>query len=120
MVEYRLVGYNSGGYRSSRTILFDGKIEKLWKPDPEYPDTERTISYFKITYPNGMVTEENNEFLQNILNTQSYIESFLVTEVIALPEDLEDKVEEDPLNPEEPIKHTLWKRILNFIRHGTY
>jgi len=63
---------------------------------------------------------QQNEFLQDILNTQNYIESFLVTEVIALPEDLEDIVEEDPLTLEEPMQHTLWKRILNFIRHGTY
>jgi len=88
MIEYKLVGYNSSGYKSSRNILFDAKIEKLWRPDSRYPDTERMISYFKVTYPDGTVTEEDNEFLQNILNKQSYIESFLVTEVIVVSTEL--------------------------------
>ena len=88
MIEYKLVGYNSGGYKSSRNITFDGKIEKLRKPDPRYPGTESMMSYFKITYPDGTVIEEDNEFLQNILNKQSYIESFLVIEVIILSEKL--------------------------------
>lgn len=84
MRRYKLFGYNSGGYKSSRHISFDGKIEKLWKPDPEHPGTERTVSYFKITYPDGTVVEKDNDFIQKILDSQSYVESFLVIEVIEI------------------------------------
>ena len=85
MTKYKLLGYNSGGYKSSREIMFNGKIEKLWRSDPEYPGREGKVSYFKITYPDGMVSEEDNDFIQKILDTQSYIESFLVTDVIEVP-----------------------------------
>lgn len=90
MVKYKLEGYNSGGYKSSREIIFEGKIEKLWKQDSKHPNNEQLVSYYKVTHPNGRVTEEDNEFLQNILNRQSYIESFSVTEIIVLNEEIKD------------------------------
>lgn len=83
MVHYQLIGYNSGGYRSSRTIVFDGKIEKCSRLDPSHPGME---SYFKITHPDGTVSEEGNDFFQAILDEQSYIESFLVIDAIEMIE----------------------------------
>jgi len=37
-----------------------------------------------------------------------------------LKEDLKDDLEEDTLTLKERMQQTLWERILNFIRYGTY
>ena len=92
MTKYLLLGYNSGGYKSSVKIEFDGKIEKLYRPDPNYPDTPSTMSYFQITDKDGNTTEEDNVFMDKlILEHRGYHESFLVTQIIEVNEEKEPK-----------------------------
>jgi len=118
MVKYKLEGYTSGGYKSSREIIFDGKIEKLWKRDPKHPNSEQLVSYYKVTHPNGKTTEEDDEFLQNILNRQSYIENFSVTAIIVL----NDKIKDDDLIQKEKKYNIELSRIqfINFFYKTRY
>jgi len=91
MKKYLLLGYNSGGYKDSEQISFDGKIEKLYKPDPNYsnyPDSPTQLSYFQITHADGTITNEANEFMDKLLlQSRGYHESFLVTQIFEINEE---------------------------------
>ncbi len=85
MKNYLLLGYNSGGYKDRAIISFDGTIDILFKPDPKYPNTPSTISYFHITHADESVTDENNEFLEKLINDErGYHESFLVCQIFEI------------------------------------
>ena len=85
MKNYLLLGYNSGGYKDSVEISFDGTIEKLYKPDIE--DLDSMTTYFKITHSDGRTTDEEHEFMDKLILKQlGYHESFLVTKVIEMNE----------------------------------
>ncbi len=66
MPRYKLKGYNSGGYRSSREVDFNGKLEYIQIYDPK--DSKIYIQYIEVTHPNGSKTHEDNEFLQKLLD----------------------------------------------------
>lgn len=88
---FRLEGYNSGGYRSFREVKFDGDLEHVsyYKEDSEPP---KLVRYIKVTYPDGSVVHEDNDFLQKLLDEQSYIESFLTIGIEELSnKELENK-----------------------------
>lgn len=76
MPRYKLEGYNSGGYRSFREVEFEGKLEYVNYYDAE--DPMKRIQYIEVTHPDGSVTQEDDDFIQALLDAQSYIESFLV------------------------------------------
>jgi hypothetical protein len=85
MTNYLLLGYNSGGYKDNLTISFDRTIEKLYKPDPKYPNTPSEITYFHITHSDGTITDEDNSFMEKlILKERGYHESFLVCQIFEI------------------------------------
>ena len=90
LTKYGLTGYNSGGFKTNRNIIFEGTIEKFYAPDPQDPNRRHTMPYFRVTHADGKVTEETNDFLQQLLNQQSYIESFLTVELTEIPLSQED------------------------------
>jgi len=88
MPRYRLEGYNSGGYHSFRDVEFDGKLEYIHYYDELDKDIPKTIKYIQVTHPDGTVTHEDNEFLQKLLDEQSYIESFLTVGIEELTDEM--------------------------------
>ena len=76
MKVFILEGYNSGGYHSFREVEFDGDLEYVSYYE-EGVEPPKIVRYIKGTYPDGRVVHEDNEFLQKLLDEQSYIESFL-------------------------------------------
>ena len=88
MPTYRLEGYNSGGYHDFRDVEFDGKLEYVSYYDNLDKDIPNTIRYINVTYPDGTVTHEDDDFLQNLLDTQSYIETFMTIGIEELTEEM--------------------------------
>ena len=88
MPTYRLEGYNSGGYHDFRDVEFDGKLEYVHYYEEQESDIPKTVSYIKVTYPDGSVTHEGNEFLQALLDEQSYIEDFLTVGIEELTDEM--------------------------------
>ena len=76
MTRYHLDGYNSGGYRDSRDIAFDGEIEKFEKPEPTGNFPLMTELWFRYLYRDGRVVEDRGELLQRIIDEYSWHESF--------------------------------------------
>lgn len=91
MPVYRLEGYNSGGYHDYRDVKFDGKLEYVRYYDNLEKNIPDTVRYIKVTYPDGTITHENDEFLQNLLNEQSYIESFITVGIEEITEETIEK-----------------------------
>lgn len=87
---FRLEGYNSGGYKSEREVYFNGNLEYIHY----YDDDNKVIKYIKVTHADGSVTQEDNDFLQKLLDEQSYKEGFLVTGIEEIHEGLEERVKE--------------------------
>jgi len=94
MRKYKLSGYNSGGYKANREVLFDGEIRTCRIPDPDDVTGERQLSRFRVTHPNGKVTIETHKFLQRLLDEQSYIESFLTVDLEEVTPTREEITEE--------------------------
>ena len=85
---FRLEGYNSGGYKSEREVYFNGNLEYIHY----YDDNDKVVQYIKVTHADDSVTQEDNDFLQNLLDEQSYKENFLVTGIEEIHEGLEERV----------------------------
>jgi len=77
MNKFRVEGYNSGGYHAYRELEFDGDLEYCYYYDAR--DDYSFVSYIKVTFPDGSVTHKDRDFIQKLLDEQSYIESFLTT-----------------------------------------
>ena len=88
MPTYRLEGYNSGGYHDFRDVEFEGKLEYVHYYEEPESDIPKTVSYIKVTHPDGSVTHEGNEFLQALLDEQSYIEDFLTVGIEELTDEM--------------------------------
>ncbi len=97
MPTYRLEGYNSGGYHSYRDVQFDGKLEYVHYYEELEKDLPKTVQYIKVTHPDGTITHEDNEFLQKLLNEQSYIEDFLTVDIKELTDEMLTKENEEKL-----------------------
>lgn len=82
MNKYRLEGYNSGGYRSSREIDFDGVIEIYETTDPncEFPLLKEL--WYRYTYSDGRVVEDKGELLQELINNSYWHEIFTTQRII--------------------------------------
>ncbi len=82
MPKFLLRGYNSGGYRDRREIEFDGEIEKFYKPERsgEFPLMEEL--WYRYTYSDGRVVEDEGELLDALIREFSWNESFCATEII--------------------------------------
>lgn len=76
MTKYHLVGRNSGGYRSTRDIDSDGEIEKFEKPEPTGNFPLMTQLWYRYSYSDGRVVEDQGELLQEIINECSWNEAF--------------------------------------------
>jgi molybdopterin-guanine dinucleotide biosynthesis protein A len=72
MAHYYIEGYNSGGYRSNRSIEFDGAIEQLDQSDK---------FRYRYTYANGKTLEDSDELLRQLINEQNWNESFCPTSI---------------------------------------
>lgn len=88
MKKYKLEGYNSGGYLSFREVDFNGTLEYVHY----YNDEMKRIHYIKVTHSDGSITQEDNEFLQKLLDQQSHRESFLT---IGIEESLNENISID-------------------------
>jgi hypothetical protein len=115
LTKYRLIGYNSGGYRTEREIIFEGTIEKCYRLDPKDPYSLRQIPFFKVTHADGKVTQEENEFLQRLLDEQSYIESFLTVELEEIP-----LSNEDISKAEERRREKIKKKLVSLFYKTRY
>ena len=103
MKVFRLEGYNSGGYHSFRELKFDGNLEYIayYEEDSEPP---KLVRYIKVTYPDGTVVHKDNEFLQKLLNEQSYIESFLTIGIEELSKEEAQKIIQEELDNEKMME----------------
>ncbi len=115
MRKYKLIGYNSGGYKASRTILFDGEITLCYRSDSDNSDKQRKFFYFRVVHADGSVTEEENDFLQSLLDEQSYIERFLTVELEEIPLDKEDIAELNQERKEKFIARFYQTRYFLFL-----
>jgi len=123
MKNYLLLGYNSGGYKDSVEIYFDGTIEKLYKPDIE--DEDSITTYFRITHLNGNITDEEHEFMDKLIyKSLGYHESFLVTQVIEVNEEsLRASIEKNDISTTKKLlkagvvmkKKSFIKKFMNYF-----
>lgn len=82
MNKYRLEGYNSGGYSSTREIEFDGVIEMYETADPncEFPLLKEL--WYRYIYNDGRIVEDKGELLQELINKSCWCEIFTTQRIL--------------------------------------
>jgi hypothetical protein len=81
MNKYLLKGYNSGGYRDTRNIEFDGEIYKNYNITETEDGINTEIEYI-YKYSNGKEIKDNGELLFEIVKKFSWNESFITCEIV--------------------------------------
>jgi hypothetical protein len=83
MNKYLLKGYNSGGYRDTRNIEFDGDIERNYNITETENGIHSEIEYI-YKYHDGRKIKDNGELLFKIVKDFSWSETFTTCEIIKL------------------------------------